>query len=91
MSGIELLVTCFLATGQLYTIPRGWQAVEVHPGGYSTSLWLAPSVSCLSPDGLTTTCQPPTPKAHIKMRREISAGDVVSLPVGCEVEARGRE
>lgn len=72
----ELLITCFLAIGQSYMIPDGWKAVEVYVGGFY---------------GLLPQGSGPLSKGWVRMRRDVSPGAVVTLPLGCETEARGRE
>lgn len=75
---IELIAVCVLTTGQLFTIPPDWKAVEVRAEGY-TSITYLDTRYC--PNGC------PPPKGYVKLNRKIGVGERVKLPDGCEVEA----
>lgn len=75
---IELIATCLIASGIIFSVPEGWQAVEV---GAQGSRDICNGTSCYA------IVVHPIPQTYAKIKRTIKAGDTVELPKGCSTAA----
>lgn len=70
---IHLIATCLIAAGTTFSIPEGWQAIDLGAQGHRL--------------GHPMLHFEPIKETYIRLKRPIEAGDKVQLPEGCTVAA----
>lgn len=73
---IELIVTCVLSDGQVFTPPQGWQVSEVR--AYDSS------VLCDGGNCFAVHQQDRALPTAVALRRQAREGETITVPAGCK-------
>jgi len=83
---VEILATCLIAVGTVFTVPDGWTAEQVGARGTPNTC------AGIGGRGGITGCVSMVPvgidMTYVRLRRPIKAGEQVTPPEGCTLEVR---
>lgn len=79
---LELVATCLLGAGTIYTPPTGWRVEQIGIVGLRDVCSRAgSSVSCLSIFVM------PIEQSYVVVRRAAKVGETIEAPLGCTLRA----
>lgn len=82
---IELVATCFLAVGVVYTPPPDWVIDRVGiQGTRNVCMQPGPFQSCLS------ILVNPIERSFVTLRRPVTVGQKIEAPPGCDMQVHTR-
>lgn len=80
---IELLVTCVLADGQVFTPPQGWVVQEVR--AYDSSVLCTGGLNGLTVcNSLHIPGGDHSSPTSVAIRRQAQPGETIAVPAGCQ-------